>query len=401
MRNARKLKVQYRNIFILIIFSILGLRTYILFAQETASDIWVRPKNSFEKYFDYPTRTNICEALNSLPPDEKLKRLPWTFKIIINYEFNPDVLAMDAESGNICAALVIRKLLKYVDVDTRRSFVFSIWRLLRNKPEVFLKVFPDENISAFFLQWVFPITLDRLSRERIAYELNSRIKAIKSVDSPDLAKIGQKYIQFFGWYLGWKGLKDVTYCNNEKLFTRDFLFEARVRKAMDAVIQVPCEQNIKILMAILSERGKITDIIDVDAPKSPWFKSVRNLFETLRYEALCGNIYAVEFLLKYLSLFVNPAPIYYGVMSEIMFINPAIFINLLEGFKEQLTNSYIAEYIRALPIWYYADKKVFYERQIEALRELNMPENKKLINVIIDLLKDEIDKDKKDGYIKK
>ncbi|MCR4410739.1 MAG: hypothetical protein NUW11_10700 [Candidatus Saccharicenans sp.] len=394
MRNTRKLKRQYSIIFFLLIFSIVGLRAYAIVAQETTSDIWDRAKKAFENYFDYPTRKNICEALNALPPDEKLKELPWTFKIIIDYEFNPDVLSMDAESGNICAALVVSKLLKYVDVETRRSFVFSIWRLLRNKPEIFLKVFRDENISAFFLQWVFPIALDRLSRERIVYEINNRINAIKSVDTPELTEIGKKYVQFFDWYLGYKGLKDVTYCKEEKLSLQDFPFEERVRKAMDAVIRVPCEQNIKNLMEILSERGNIKDIIDVDAPKSPWFKPVRNLFEALRYESLCGNTHAVEFLLKYIALFMNPGPIYYGVMSEILFINPAIFISSLGGRKEQLTNSSIAEYVLAFPLWYQADDKVFYERRIEALSALSLPENKKLINIIIDLLKEEVAKNK-------
>ncbi|MGB4703660.1 MAG: hypothetical protein WBI18_01090 [Candidatus Saccharicenans sp.] len=391
MAITRKLSYLIKRaiLFILIISSSVAVGLAV--SQEINSETWDKAQKSFETYFSFPSRANSCKALANLPAEEMLGKMPWTFRAIINYEFNPTVLAMDAESGNICAAQIISKLLKY-DSGSRSSFVFSIWRLIRNRPEIFLKAFREENFKSLFLQLILPITLDKLSRERVVYEINTRGEALQSVKAPELAEKKEKYINFFEWYLDWKKLKNVTFCR-EEFNAKDFPLEMRIRNAINEVINVPCPENIKRLMGILSEWPRIRDIIDVDAGNSQWLPLIQRLREVLREEALCGNKYAVDFLIKYNELFINPSPLYSGLMSEIMFVNPGLFISSLDNNREKLTPSLIREYCCALPLWYQADSLTFYERKIEALNELKMPENKKLIDFIISLLRNEINKE--------
>lgn len=397
MKNVDRQKFRpWLGIFLGLIF--VSFTVSLAISQEMNFDKWDKAKKAFEKYFTYPSKENSCEALSSLPLTDRLKKLPWSFRAILNYEFNPAMLALDAESGNICAAQIISKLLKY-DAASRHTFIFSIWRLIRNRPEMFIKTFSEENIKAFFLQWIFPTTLYKLSKERIVYEIKTRIDSLNSVSNPDLVEIKNKYIEFFEWYLSWKGMNEIKYIQEKDIVSSgEAPFEERIRQGMDAVIQVPSPENIRNLMGILSERVNIKKFIDVMSPQSSWSQIVHRLFEALTDESLCGNKYAIDFLFSFSDLFINPSPIYSGVMGEIMFVNPGVFIKSLKDYYEKLMMTSIAEYCCALPLWYQGDSIIFYERKIEALSQLNMPENKELIDLIIALLRLEVKKEKERSH---
>lgn len=401
MISSIKIKFRSAIAIILLVLNAMAIKAE-LAANETNTSEWERVRKIFERYFREPTIEHVCEAFYAIVSGKKMEKPSEEFLKLFDDSGNRYILIREALAGNICAARTIIRLTKLLDEKSKEALIKESSILIRLNPNLFLRACLEEAKASNNGKNVFPVTVLSSTMKpgrRSVYEINSRIKAIRSVKETELASLAQKYIQELENYLDSIGLTKMdTFIKRDPSANNDLSF--RIKEAINLVLEIPDADNIKLLIeALPEEQEKIVEVLPAIHPISIFVRPIDKLFEVLVYEMYCGNEYAADILFKNYRLFEEmPACIVFASIGETLIINPGLFVSKLAKYKSYLPSGIVKDLCITLPVFIYSDRRIEFLRRIESLEKINMPENRDLIQYLINLIKEQIKYENKEMH---
>jgi hypothetical protein len=363
--------------------------------QSISLSDWSNTKKILMKYLRKPTTINAWEFFNSIPDNAITDKDKEEALELFDYSGDCGILVRDALSGNKYAGRAIVRLLPFLEGKSKDILISGLNELMRLNPGLFLRIIYEEHDNIMAKMNGFPIThlqKEMRTKERAFYELKMRIWALKSVKDSDLCQIRDGFIKEIEDWIKKSGLQEPPCRKKNSQLSNDLSVE--IMQAIDEVLRVPCPENLIRLFNILpDDQNRLAEIIETTNPDSIWSKLIHMLFGLLLHELYCGNEYAADLIFKNYRLFeIIPRPVFEALVGETVITNPGLFVKEIDKFKTYLPPKLIEDYCLPKLVPYFTDKIVEYEKRIEALERLNMPEQKELIDYFISLNKEGIRK---------
>jgi len=395
----RKLEYLSRRSYGYITILVTFLLVVSLRAENTVQSIslsdWSNTKKILMKYLREPTKINAWEFFNSIPDNAITNKDKEEALELFDYAGDCGILVRDTLSGDKYAGRAIVRLLPFLEGRAKDILISGLNELIRLNPGLFLRIIYEEYDNIMAKTNGFPIThLENQMRtkERAFYELRMRIIALKSVKDSDLRQIRDRFIKEIEDWIKESGLQEPP-CRKKNSKISDNL-SVEIMQAIDEALRVPCPENLIRLFNILpDDQNMLADIIETTNPDSIWSKRIHMLFDLLLHEMYCGNEYAADIIFKNYRLFENiPRVVFDALVGKMVIINPGLFVKEIDKFKTYVPPTNFEYLCLPTGAFYYTDRIVEYEKRIEALERLNMPEQKELIDYFISLNKEGIRK---------